>query len=132
MASVNSDITLNTGTDKLRNDLYARNLYAPDTAYPLQNQKNVDRVVGALNTVIKGITPFSSYDLTNTVYGRLITTDTPLTRVGLEMLGKQFALNSMSSIAQNNFPSIKVANLFDGSKDTKLFTRKQNFSITKK
>ena len=132
MASVNSNITLNTGTDKLRNDLYARNLYAPDTEYPLQNEKNVDRVVGAINTVIKGITPFSSYDLTNTVYGRLITSDTPLTQIGLEMLGKQFALNSMSSIAQNHFPTIKVANLFDGSKDTKLFTKKQNFSITKK
>lgn len=132
MASENSNTTLNTGTEKLRNDLFARNLYAPDTEYPLQNKKNVDRVVGAINTVIKGITPFNSWDLTNTVYGRIITTSTPMTEIGLEMLGKQFALNSMSSIAQSTFPTMKVTNLFDGSKDTKLFTRNKNFSITKK
>ena len=130
MASDNTDTTLLTGTEQLRNDLAARNLYTPLKEYPLQDKANAVNVVNTINTVIKGIVPFSSYDLTNTVYGRLITENTPLTEIGLVMLGKQFALNSISHLAQQKLPSIKPANLWDGSKDTKLFTLKENFSIT--
>ena len=48
------------------------------------------------------------------------------------MLGKQFALNSMSHLSQQTFPTIKISNLFDGNKSTKLFTPHINFSITHK
>lgn len=121
-----------SSTNTLRNALYARNLYNPDNQYPLQNQDDVSRIVDAINSVIAGLTPFKSYNLKNTVYGRLVTNPTPLTEIGLIMLGKQFTLNSMSHIAQQTFPIIKPSNLFDGNKDTKLFSKKINYSITKK
>jgi len=123
-----------TSTEGLRNTLYARNLYAPNTEYPLQNPNTVTKTVNSINSVLAAITPFKSYNLENTVYGRLVTGDaqTPLTTIGLAMLGKQFALNSMSSIAQNHFPVIKVSNLFDGKSDTRLFTANINYKITKK
>ena len=135
--AINSSITksrLLTSTTGLRDELYARNLYAPDTEYPLQNPNTVTKTVNTINTIIGGITPFKSYNLENTVYGRLLTGDaqTPLTTIGLAMLGKQFALNAGSSIAQDNFPIIKVGNLFDGKDDTKLFTKRIDYSITRK
>ena len=123
---------LSKNTEQLREELAARNLYAPDTEYPLQNPNTVTKTVNTINTIIGGITPFKSYNLENTVYGRLLTGDaqTPLTTIGLAMLGKQFALNAGSSIKQQNFPIIKAGNLFDGKKDTKLFTKQTEYSIT--
>jgi hypothetical protein len=121
-----------TNSVNFRDKLIPRNLYTPDVEYPLQNATSVDRIVGAINTVIAGITPFKTYNLKNTVIGRLITNPTPLTDVGLIMLGKQFVLNSMSHLAQQTFPVIKLSNLFDGNKDTHLFTLHKDFRITKR
>src|ERR1035437_2603444 len=97
----------------LRNTLYSRNLYVPSREYPLTNQTNVDKVV---------IAPFKGFDLKDSALARVITTQTPLSRIGLIMLGKQFALNSISHVSQQLLPTIKISNLFDGNKDTKLFT----------
>ena len=133
--ATNSNTTksrLLTSTTDLRNKLVARNLYAPDTEYPLQNPNTVTKTLNTINTIIGGITPFKSFNLENTVYGRIATSDvqTPLTTIGLSMLGKQFALNAASSIAQDHFPIIKVGNLFDGKDSTKLFTKRIEYSIT--
>lgn len=117
---------------QLRSQLEARNLYAPDGEYPLQNQTYASNVVNAISTIIDGITPFKSYNLKNTVYGRLITNPTPLTDIGLMMLGKQFMHNFMSNLAQQTFPTIKVVNLFDGNKDTKLFTANRDLKISRR
>lgn len=121
-----------TNSENLRNKLYVRNLYAPDTEYPSQNQTNVNKVVNSINTIIGGLTPFKSYNLENTFYARLITNNTPLTDIGLVMLGKQLTLNLMSHTAQQTFPVIKVSNLFDGKPDTKLFTKNVDYRITTK
>jgi hypothetical protein len=121
-----------TSTETLRNTVTARNIYTPDAEYPTANQTTVNKTVNAINSVISVLTPFKSYNLENTVYGRIVTNRTPLATIGLTMLGKQMALNAMSSIAQDNFPTIKVANLFDNNPSTKLFTKKVNYSITVK
>lgn len=121
-----------TNSENLRNKLYVRNLYAPDTEYLSQNQTNVNKVVNSINTIIGGLTPFKSYNLENTFYARLITNNTPLTDIGLVMLGKQMTLNLMSHTAQQTFPVIKVSNLFDGKPDTKLFTKNVDYRITTK
>ena len=128
----NSNSKLISNSENLRNTLYSRNLYNPNSEYPVLNKDKVNRTVDAINSVIDTIAPFKSFDLKNTVFGRLISNKTPLTEVGLKMLGKQFTLNSMSHIAQQTFPVIKISNLFDNNKDTKLFTKKINYSITKK
>src|ERR1035437_4308644 len=116
----------------LRNTLYSRNLYVPSREYPLTNQTNVDKVVNAISSVISVIAPFKGFDLKDSALARVITTQTPLSRIGLIMLGKQFALNSISHVSQQLLPTIKISNLFDGNKDTKLFTPNINFSITHK
>jgi hypothetical protein len=121
-----------TSSENLREKLYARNLYAPDTEYPIQTKTNVNKVVNSINTIIGGLTPFKSYNLENTFYARLITNNTPLTDIGLVMLGKQLTLNLMSHTAQQAFPIIKVSNLFDGKTTTKLFTRNVDYRITTK
>jgi hypothetical protein len=121
-------------TNSLRNDLMSRNLYTPNRIYPITEKNNAQNIINAIGGIASLITPFKSYNLKNTVYGRLINPAeaSPLTEIGLAMLGKQFAMNSGSYMAKNALPSIKVANLFDGNKNTKLFTKNVNFKITKK
>ncbi len=118
-------------SEALREQLEARNIYAPDTAYPLQNAMYTNNVVNSINTIIAGLTPFKSYNLKNTVIGRLVTTQTPLSEIGLEMLGKQFLLNSMSHLAQQTFPIIKPTAWFDNNKDTRVITFHKDLRITK-
>ena len=119
-------------TNSLRNDLLSRNLYTPNNIYPITEKAQAQQVINAIGGIASIIAPFKSYNLKNTVYGRLLGIPTPLTEIGLAMLGKQFAMNSGSHIAQQNFPVIKVANLFDGAKKTKLFTKNIDLKITKK
>ena len=52
-----------TNSEQFRYKLSTRNLYAPDTEYPSQNQTNVNKVVDSINTIIGGLTPFKSYNL---------------------------------------------------------------------
>jgi hypothetical protein len=119
-------------TNGIRNDLQSRNLYTPNRIYPITEKNQLQNILNAVNGIASLVAPFKGYDLTNTVYGRLITQQTPLTIIGLAMLGNQFAQNAASHIAQQNFPTIKLANLFDGSKNTHLFTKNINFTITRK
>jgi len=119
-------------TNGLRNDLISRNLYTPNRIYPITEKNQVQNIINAIGGIASLIAPFKSYDLKNTIYGRLVVNNTPLTEIGLAMLGKQFAMNAGSHIAQQTFPTIKLANLFDGDKNTKLFTKNKNFKITKK
>ena len=121
-------------TNALRNDLLTRNLYTPTNSYPSSAKNQAQNIINAVNGIASIIAPFKSYNLKNTVYGRLLNPAeaTPLTEIGLAMLGKQFAMNSGSHIAQQNFPIIKVGNLLDGNKNTKLFTKNIDLRITKK
>lgn len=128
--TTNSRLLMSTSV--LREKLNSRNLYTPNVEYPLTNDNNVSKTVSAINTIIGGLTPFKSYNLENTVYGRLLINETPLATIGLAMLGKQMALNTMSSIAQENFPKMNIANLFDKDSSTKLFTKQIDYSVTVK
>jgi hypothetical protein len=136
-ASQNAGITpsrLLLNTDSLRNDLQTRNLYTPNNLYPVTEKNQAQNIINAVNGIASIIAPFKSYNLKNTVYGRLLNPAeaSPLTKIGLAMLGKQFAMNAGSHIAQQNFPVIKVSNLFDGAKNTHLFTKRLDVRITKK
>jgi hypothetical protein len=134
-ASQNAGITpsrLLLHTDSLRNDLQSRNLYTPDNLYPITEKSQAQNIINAVNGIASIIAPFKAYDLSNTVYGRLITTETPLTTIGLAMLGKQFAMNAGSHIAQQNFPTIKLSNLFSGGKLSSIITKNIDLRITKK
>jgi len=121
-----------TSTDTVRNQLVARNLYTPNRIYPITEKQQVQNVVNAVSSVLNIIAPFKSIDLKNTVFGRLIVQQSPLSDIGLAMLGTQMAYNAGSHIAQQTFPTIRLANLFDGDKNTHLFTPNLSFKITKK
>jgi hypothetical protein len=121
-----------TSTATVRNQLVARNLYTPNRIYPITEKQQVQNVVNSVSSVLSIIAPFKSIDLKNTVFARLIVQQSPLSDIGLAMLGVQMAYNAGSHIAQQTFPTIKLANMFDGDKNTHLFTKNINFSITKK
>jgi hypothetical protein len=114
-------------SESIRETLEARNLYTPEDPYELDNSRLVD-TVNALSSIIK---PFTSFDLSNTVIGRIIGPNTPIAQIGLQMLGTQFAYNLASNAAQEFLPSINFSNLFDGDPSTKLFTTKVDFEITR-
>lgn len=136
-SNVSSDVNSNPsniliGTDRLRNFLISRNLYNQDSQYPDNTSSVGQRLVDTVNAVSGLIRPFRSFDANNTIFGRLIGDRTPLTEIGSIMLAKQFAYNSASHIAQQNFPKINISNLFDGNENTKLFTKNINLKISKK
>jgi hypothetical protein len=113
-------------TSDLRESLLSRNLYN-ENEYPNLNNKNIK----IADSIISSLTPFKSYSLENTVYGRLITDRTPLVDIGLIFLAKQFGYNFQSQLSSEVLPIVKVSNLFDGNKDTKLFTPKISLKITR-
>jgi len=77
--------------------------------------------------------PFKSADFSDSAFSRLISTpNTPLVDIGLIMLGKQFAQNFQSNLAQELIPTINLRNLFDGDSETKLFQKKIKYNITRK
>ena len=119
-----------TSTNNVRDTLISRNLYTPDNSYPIADKTNAKSIINAVNSIASLITPFKSYDLTNTVYGRMIdpADQTPLTKIGLAMLGTQFAYNSMSHIQKNNLPTINLGNILNGGS---LFTKNVDYKITK-
>lgn len=121
---------LSESTENLRNSLLSRNLYTEFDQYPVQPTDR-QRIVNSISSVLDTVAPFNSKSLDNTVFGRLITSpSTPLTDIGLIMLGKQFTLNFKSNVAQEVFPVVNVNNLFDGNPETKLFSENRNFRIT--
>lgn len=120
-----------TNADKIRYSLQTRNLYTPNVEYPSTNNNITNKIVNSVSNVLDVVKPFDTFNLKNSIIGRIVDS-TPLTEIGLVMLAKQMAYNSASHLAQENLPIIKVSNLFDGSKDTKLFTKKTDLKITKK
>lgn len=119
-----------TNSTNFREALATRNLYTPNDEYTVSNPTTESKMVNAINSIVNTIQPFKAYDLRNTVYGRLVTTPTPLTEIGLAMLGTQLAYNASSHISQQTLPIIKVSNLFDGDTDTKLFTKNEDYRIS--
>lgn len=116
-----------TSTTNFREKLLTRNLYTPTDEYEIDNNSTVETV----SKLIGFVTPFRSFNLENTVIGRMINNPSPLSSMSLVFLGKQFAYN-MTSNLQQQLPSINVANLFDNNKSTKLFTPFVDYRITRK
>ncbi len=69
-------------TNQIRQALEARNLYTPENPY----DANASNTVNTINAVANIVSPFSSFDLRNTVIGRLVGSPTPLAEIGLQML----------------------------------------------
>ena len=115
-------------SDQIRDNLDARNLYTPENPYRIEEGS----VVETVNAIAGIISPFNSFDLSNTVIARLAGVNTPITQIGLEMLGKQFAATVKSLGSAEVLPAVNFSNLFDGNPETKLFTKKIDLQITRR
>ena len=115
-------------SQRIRENLEARNLYTPNDPYNLDNRQLVN-TINALASIIK---PFSSFDVTNTIIGRLIGEPTPIAQIGLSMIGKQFFYTAASNAATNFLPTIEFKNLFDNNENTRFITRKEDWQITRR
>lgn len=124
-----SSLVINS--DALRLQLLSRNLYTPTKTYPLEPSE-IGKIIDTVDSIIDVVSPFKGFNLTNTVIGRLIDDKTPMVKIGLIMLGKQFAYNEISRLSSETYEMIKPSNIFDGNRDTKLFVKNSDFSITSK
>src|ERR1035437_6020983 len=124
----NSRLVVNSAN--LRNILESRNLYTPNAEYPL-NPNSVQKVINAISSIGSALAPFSGFDLKNSAIGNvasLIGNSTPLSEIGLVMLGKQFAMNFSSHVAQQTLPQIDLGSFLKGGK---LFKKNVDYKITK-
>ena len=115
----------------MRNVLESRNLYTPDVEYPL-SPNSVQKVVNAISSIGSALAPFSGYQLKNSVIGRVASTiggSSPLSEIGLVMLGKQFVMNSVSHLEQTYMPTMDLGGFLKGGK---LFKKAVDYSITVK
>src|SRR5258706_6600997 len=122
MASISS----NRLFQQLRQNLESRNLYTPNHPY----QINTTNFVKTVNTIASIVNPTQFFDLSNTVVGRLIGTNTPLAQIGIQQLAKQFTQRVTQNALTAGLPTINFNNLFDGNPNTKLFTTRVDYRIT--
>jgi len=120
-------IRANVQYDKIRSDLEARSLYNPTNPYTINN----NNLIKAINSVA-GLIPGKSIDITNTLIGRVFTTNqTPIMTIGLQQYSKQLAQSVTSFGIADAMPSVNFRNLFDGNPSTKLLTKKEDYRITR-
>lgn len=120
------NIRTNPQYNNIRRDLEARNLFTPENPYELNSPK----LVRAINSIVS-LVPGKSFDLSNTVIGRLMGSNTPLAAIGLQQYSKNLAQSVVSSTMSDSIPSVNFRNLFDGDPNTKLFTKKEDYRITR-
>lgn len=128
--NIESGTRLITNSESLRQKLMTRNLYAPDTQYP-DKPTDTQKIVNTISDIINVVQPFKTFNLKDSLIGRSIVNPTPLTEIGLVMLGKQFALNSASHLSQQTLPDINLSprNILRGGK---VFKKRIDYQITKK
>lgn len=122
-----ASISTNLQFQQLRQFLESRNIYTPDNPYNIDNPK----LVQSINSLASVLLPTKSFNLSNTVIGRLIGPNTPIAQIGIQQLGKQFAQRVTENALTAGLPSINFNNLFDGNPNTKLFTKKVDYRITR-
>lgn len=128
MAQVQSPSRLSESSEQLRFELQTRNLYTDFKQYPPEPDQT-ERIVNSISAVVEAVQPFRSVDLKDSAFARLITLpNTPLTDIGLIMLGKQFGLNFASNLAQKTFPKFRALNIL--SKNKPIFEKNVNYNIT--
>lgn len=121
-----ANIRTNSQYQEIRRSLEARNLFTPENPYEINSPK----LVRAINS-IAGLIPGKSFDLTNTIIGRLAGPNTPIAAIGLQQYSKHLAQSVTSNVLADAIPSVNFRNLFDGNPNTKLITKKEDYRITR-
>jgi len=122
-----ANIATNATYNNMREFLQSRNLYTPNSPYEIDNPK----LVTAINSISQIFNPTKSFDVSNTIFGRLIGPNTPIAQIGIQQLGKQFAQTVTQNALTAGLPSLNFNNLFDGNPNTKLLTKRVDYRITR-
>jgi len=115
---------LENNSQKIREDLLARNIYNPSSIYDMNNSKVVD----SINKAIDILLPTNAFDFSNTVIGRVIGPNTPIAKIGNKALLNLYTQQVRSTILRKNLPKINIGNLFTGKE---VFEKNIDYSITK-
>jgi len=121
-----ANIRTNPQYDVLRKALTARNLFTPTNPYQIDSP----RLVTAINS-IASLIPGKSFNISNTVIGRLAGPNTPIAQIGLQQYSKHLAQSVTSYAISDAIPSVNFRNLFDGDPTTRLLTKKEDYRITR-
>jgi outer membrane protein OmpA-like peptidoglycan-associated protein len=114
----------NSGKE-FRENLIARNLYTPTDIYDINNSK----VTEALNSISRLLRPGNAFDFSNTILGRVVGPQTPITEIGRRALFNLFSEQVKSTIVRKKAPLINFDNLLRD--DRKFISKNIDFSITK-
>ena len=117
-----------------RDIISARNLYGLNSEYTntqLFSNNNENNVANAISGIMGSIPQYNrirvNTNLLDNVYDSFRDNGSPLSRIGLEMLGIHMAYNSAANLAVKYLPSINLSNALKGGK---LFSKNIDNSIT--
>lgn len=116
---------LENSGNNFREELISRNLYTPNDIYDINNPK----IVQALNSISRLLRPGNAFDFSNTIIGRVIGPQTPITEIGRRALINLYTEQVKSTIIRKNAPSINFDNLLRD--DRNFITKNIDFTITK-
>jgi hypothetical protein len=108
-----------------RDEIVSRNLYIPNDIYDINNPKTIQ----AINSISRLLRPGNAFDFSNTVIGRVIGPQTPLTEISRRALFNLFSEQVKSTIIRKKAPLINFDNLLRD--DRKFISKNIDFSITK-
>lgn len=108
-----------------RDELIARNLYKPSDIYDIENPK----ISQALNSISRLLRPGNAFDFSNTVIGRVIGPQTPITEIGRKALINLYTEQVKSTIIRKKAPIINFDNLL--RKPNEIVKFNIDYSITK-
>lgn len=124
--------------EEYRNIIFARSLYNLSNEYETTNLfslNNRNEVASSIQTVLNVIPQYNrlqvNTNLAGNVYDVFKDDSSPLARIGLIMLGKQFAYNSAMNLSVKYLPSIDVSQALKGNMKG-IFKRNVDNSITVK
>ena len=121
-----------------RNMVFARSLYNLDNEYnstELYSLKNKAGVSDTIQNILNVIPQYNRIAVNTKIfrnaYDAYATESSPLSRIGIEMLGKQYAYNSAANLATRYLPTIDLSQVLSGSLKG-IFTFKKEATITVK
>lgn len=115
---------LENSSNNFREELVSRNLYTPTDIYDISNPK----LIQAVNSISRLLRPGNAFDFSNTIIGRVVGPQTPLTQIARRALANLFTEQIKSTIIRKNVPKIEIGNIFNGKP---IFSKNIDFSITK-
>jgi hypothetical protein len=126
----------NIPIQEYREKIYARSLYSLDNEYGNTNKfslRNKGNVASGIQSVLNVVPQYNriqtSTNLLGNVYDAFRDEGSPLSKIGLIMLGKQLAYNSAANLATKYLPTIDLSQVLKGN-PTDIFKKNIDNTIT--